>query len=112
MVSIAQLASRRTEIINEISEIRSMRKGVLNTKFQRVTHKNGETVEKGPYYELTKKGAGGKTIAQSVPIKDAGYVQAEVDNYKRFRQLSDEYIDVCEQISLLSGQSEDEGKKN
>jgi hypothetical protein len=68
-------------------------------------------VEKGPYYEITKKGAGGKTVAESVPAKDAEYMKAEVDNYKRFRQLSDEYVDVCEQMSLISG-IEDEAKKN
>jgi hypothetical protein len=99
------------EIIDEIACIKSMRKGVLNTKYQKVKRKNGEVIEKGPYYEITKKGAGGKTIAQSVPVKDAEYIKAEVDNYKRFRQLSDEYIDVCEQMSLITG-SEDEGKKN
>ena len=110
MLSVAQLAARRVDIIDEMAEIKSMRKGVLNTKYQKVKHKNGEVVEKGPYYELTKKGAGGKTIAQSVPAKDAERIKAEVDSYKRFRQLSDEYVDVCEQMSLLAD-CDDEGKK-
>jgi len=35
-----------------------------------------------------KKGAGGKTIAQSISVMDAELIKAEVDNYKRFRQLS------------------------
>jgi len=109
--SVDQLAERRLEIIDEITGIKSMRKGVLNAKYQKVKRKNGEVVEKGPYYEITKKGAGGKTIAQSVSAKDAEHIKAEVDNYKRFRQLSDEYIDVCEQLSLVAG-IEDEGKKN
>ena len=111
MLNAAQLTARRMEIIGEITGIKSMRKGVLNAKYQRVKHKNGDVVEKGPYYELTKKGAGGKTIAQSVSAKDAEHIKAEVDNYKRFRQLSDEYIDVCEQMSLLAG-SDGDVKKN
>jgi len=112
MLSFAQLTARRMEIIGEISEIKSMRKGILNTKYQKVKHKSGEVLEKGPYYELTKKGAGGKTIAQSIPVKDAEHVQAEVNNYKRFRQLSDEYIDVCDQISLITNSAAGECKKN
>ena len=111
MSMVAQLTARRIEIINEMAGIKSMRKGVLNTKYQKVKRKNGEVIEKGPYYEITKKGTGGKTIAQSVSVKDAEHIRAEVDNYKRFRQLTDEYIDVCEQTSLITGNG-DEGKKN
>ena len=111
MLGGTQLTTRRMAIIDEMASIESMRKGVLNSRYQKVKHKNGEVVEKGPYYELTKKGAGGKTIAQSISAKDAERVRAEVDNYKRFRQLSDEYVDVCEQMSLLAN-SDDEGKKN
>jgi hypothetical protein len=111
MFSVAQLAARREGIIGEIADIKSMRKGVLNTKYQKVKHKNGEVVEKGPYYEVTKKGAGGKTIAQSISAKDAERIKAEVDNSKRFRQLSDEYVEVCERMSLLAG-SDDDAKKN
>jgi len=111
MSSTDQLAERRLEIIGEMTGIKSMRKGVLNTKYQKVKRKNGEVVKKGPYYEITKKGAGGRTIARSISAKDAEHIKSEVDNYKRFRQLSDEYIDVCEQLSCAAG-VEDECKKN
>ncbi|MCL1809460.1 MAG: hypothetical protein FWG42_06840 [Clostridiales bacterium] len=103
MVDFSQLALRRCEIVREIDEIKSMRKGALNSKYQKVRHKNGEVAVKGPYYVLTKKGAGGKTASTAVPAADAPHVQAEVDNYKRFRRLSDEYVDVCEKMSLLAG---------
>ena len=109
---LTQLMTRRGEIVGEINEIKSMRKGVLNTKYQKVTHKNGETVNKGPYYVLTKKGLGGKTISEAVPAKDAQRVQEEVASYKRFRKLSDEYVEVCEKISLLTDNSGDDVKKN
>jgi hypothetical protein len=101
MIDLAQLVARRNEIVGEIHEIKSMRKGVLNIKYQQVKHKNGEIATKGPYYVLTKKGAGGKTISKSIPAKDAPRIREEVDNYKRFRQLSDEYVEVCEKISIF-----------
>ena len=112
MTTLTQLIARRCEIVGEIDEIKSMRKGVLNAKYQNVAHKNGEVVVKGPYYALTKKASGGKTIYQAIPARDVPRIQKEVDNYKHFRQLSDEYIEVCEKISLLAENQNDEGKKN
>ena len=111
MSDFSRLATRRSEIASEINRIESMRKGTLNAQYQKVRHKNGDVVEKGPYFVLTRKSAGGKTVSRSIPAKDAPRIQAEVDNYKRFRDLSDEYVDVCEKISILADGG-DEGKKN
>jgi hypothetical protein len=114
MAGLAWLATRRSEILDRINRITRMRKGVLNTKYQEVKHKNGDVAVKGPYYVLTKKGPGGKTISQSVPAKDAPRIREEVDNYKMFRELADEYVDVCEQITVLAenGDTSDDAKKN
>jgi hypothetical protein len=38
-------------------------------------------------------------------------VREEVENYKKFRSLTEEYIEVCEKISFLTGDG-DEAKKN
>ena len=35
MLNFVQLSARRMEIIDEITEIKSMRKGVLNAKYQK-----------------------------------------------------------------------------
>jgi hypothetical protein len=112
MLQLTELTIRRDEIIKEISGIRSMRKGVLNTTYQKVAHKNGEVAVKGPYYVLSRKGAGGKTVSRSIPAAEAPYVQQEVDNYKRFRKLSDEFVEICEKVSVLNAIAEDECKKN
>ena len=106
MTNLLHHALRRCEIISELNEIKSMRKGSLNSKHQNVKHKNGEVCVKGPYYELTKMGTGGKTVSQSVPANEVNHMQKEVDNYKRFRQLTDEYVEVCEKISILIGSDE------
>ena len=65
----------------------------------------------GPYYVLSKKGTGNKTVSERIPATDAPRVQEKVDNYKRFKQLTDEYIEVCERLSEFTD-IEDEGKKN
>jgi len=111
MPEIYQLATRRQEIVEEIDTIKSMRKGTLNTRYNKVTNKKGEEVLNGPYYVLTKKGVGNKTISEPIPATVAPRVQEEVENYKRFKQLADEYMEVCEKLSQFSD-AEDEGKKN
>jgi len=111
MPELHNLSARRREIVEEIDTIKSMRKGTLSTRHNKVTNKNSEETLNGPYYVLTKKGAGNKTISEPIPATDAPRVQEEVDNYKRFRQLSAEYVDVCEKLSRFSD-TKDEGKKN
>jgi hypothetical protein len=111
MKELSQLAARRQEIVIEIDSIKSMKKGTLNTKYNKVINKNGDEILNGPYYVLTKKGIGNKTVSETITAADASRVQEEVDNYKRFRQLTDEYMDICEELSQFAD-SEDEGKKN
>ena len=50
-----QLEVEREHIIKEISAIRSMRKGYVNSFYVPVKLKNGEIAKRGPYYSLTNK---------------------------------------------------------
>jgi hypothetical protein len=111
MSLISDLSARRSNIIEEISKLQTMRKGVINATYQKVAHKNGEIAVKGPYYVLTRKGDAGKTVTKSIPAEDVPHIQQEVDNYKKFRVLSDEFVNVCEALSLTHADG-DEVKKN
>ena len=110
--TFSSLVNRRMQICNEIAEIESMRRGNLNEFYYEQTLKNGTVAKRGPFYNITVKGANGKTKSKSVSKKDVDKVRGEVDNYRKFRELSDEYVDVCEKISLLSENDDDEAKKN
>jgi len=107
----SSLSRRRVQICNEISDIKSMRRGSLNEFYYEQKLKNGTMAKRGPFYNITMKGANGKTVSKSVSKTDVDRIRAEVDNYRKFRELSDEYVDICEKISLLS-ESENEAKKN
>jgi hypothetical protein len=111
MSFISDLFARRSNIIEEIGKIQTMRKGVLNATYHKVPHKNGEIAVKGPYFMLTRKGEGGKTVTKSIPAEDVPHIQQEVNNYKKFRTLSDEFVNVCEELSLTHADG-DEVKKN
>ena len=109
--SPAGLAERRLQICNAITEITSMRRGTLNEVYRQQKLKDGTVAKRGPFYNITTKTGNNKTVTTAVPKKDLEKIRQEVENYKNFRALSDEYIDVCEKISLLTA-DDDEAKKN
>ena len=95
-----QLEAERERILKKISAIRSMRKGYVNSFYVPVKLKNGEIAKRGPYYSLTNKGENGKTISTSIPPEKIEFTRTEAEKYKLFKQLTGEYIDICEQISI------------
>jgi hypothetical protein len=109
--TLPQLMERRVQICNDIAGITSMRRGTLNKIYRQQKLKDGTIAQRGPFYNITTKADKNKTVTTAVPKKNLGKVRNEVDNYKNFRNLSEEYIDVCEKISLLTT-GDDEVKKN
>jgi hypothetical protein len=76
MISLSELASKRRAIVDKINEITSMRKGVLNAKFQEVKHKNGEVAVKcycqaeiTQYWQTRIPHQKGEKVAKSLPIE-------------------------------------------
>ena len=113
MDKMAKLTARRGAILEEIESIQSMRKGTLNATYKKVVHKDGDEVMKGPYYRLSCKDKKSKTLSWTVSVDEVDFIQEEVSNYRRFRQLADDYVSVCEEISLQSqAQGKDSIKKN
>jgi hypothetical protein len=105
---------KRKEILDRISGISSMRKGVVSDYYVKTKLKSGESKNNGPYYSLTSKGPNGKTIGENIPSNLVEFIKTETENYKLFRELSDEYIDVCVQqsISITSSSAEVDKAKN
>jgi len=110
-VNLFELSERRIKICNEISEIETMRRGTLNEFFYNSTLKDGTVKRRGPFYNITYSSKAKTTVSKSVPKKDIEQIREDTENYKKFRELTDEYAEVCEMIAVLS-YSEDEAKKN
>ncbi|MDR0882451.1 MAG: hypothetical protein LBP55_07900 [Candidatus Adiutrix sp.] len=108
-LSLSQLQIRREEICSEIRTIDTMCKGTFNEIYYNSTLKDGSVRKRGPFYNLTMKEKG-KTVSRAVPKAEVEKTRQEVANYQLFRRLSDEYIEVCEQISTIT-QTHEEVKK-
>lgn len=109
--TLPQLQERKMQICNHMAGITTMRRGTLNEVYKQQKLKDGTIVKRGPFYNVTTTDKTGKTKTTAIPKKDLEEVRQEVENYKRFRALSEEYIEVCEKITLLTSDA-DESKKN
>ncbi|GHU66832.1 hypothetical protein AGMMS49983_17170 [Clostridia bacterium] len=117
MDEMTTLERKRQKLLSNIAKIDSMRKGSLCEQYVNVKHKDGQTVKKGPYRILTLTGENGKTKTKSIPLEDIPFFEAEVSKHKEYRKLTEEYAQVCEQISAVrysdgTCDPEERGKKN
>jgi hypothetical protein len=94
-------ADRRIQLCEEIADITAMRRGSFNEFYYEQKLKDGTIARRGPFYNVTTKGEKGKTISKSVSKKDAVKVRREVENYRKFRELADEYASVCEMLASM-----------
>jgi len=112
---ISQMQARQQEINNEIMKIKTMRRGSFNEYYNKKMLKNGTVVQSGPFYNVTYNGKNNKTITQSIPKHEAEQARQEVENYRRYRELTDEYAEICEKIGKIreaEAIENDEAKKN
>jgi hypothetical protein len=104
--SLLDLESRRTAVQSQIAQLGDMRSGsITGTGGCCGTpnchcHQAGDSGH-GPYYRLTRK-VSGKTVTETFPSPASlSKAQREIAERQRFRELSDQLLDVNEQICQL-----------
>ena len=113
MIPIEDLEKRREELLSQIEEIRTMKRGTINEQYLKVPRKEKEPALRGPYYVLSRN-EGGKTVGFRIKNDEKlKLLQQDVENYKRFNDLSKEFVSVMEAITDIkrSGSITD-SKKN
>jgi len=99
MMSIEVLEKRREELLAQIEEISTMKRGTINEQYLKVSRKGKEPSLRGPYYVLSRN-EGGKTVGFRVKNDEKlKLLQQDVENYKRFNDLSKEFVSVMEAIT-------------
>ncbi len=98
-MSIEVLEKRREELLAQIEEISTMKRGTINEQYLKVSRKGKEPSLRGPYYVLSRN-EGGKTVGFRVKNDEKlKLLQQDVENYKRFNDLSKEFVSVMEAIT-------------
>jgi hypothetical protein len=104
--SLADLELRRSTLRSQLAELGDFRSGSITSTGGRCgnlsCHCHGANDPgHGPYYRLTRK-VDGKTVTETFSTEAAlRKAEREVEEYHRFRQLSQELLEVNEQICRL-----------
>ena len=102
------LLQQRQELLIQMQAIDRLRRGSLSKQFFRA--KGQPSGQHGPYYVL-QGFFQGKKFAQRIPAEQAAQVQQDVENYRRFQSLAEEYVTLTETITDRQDQAVD-AKKN
>jgi hypothetical protein len=84
-----------------------LRRGSLSKQFFKA---KADAAPRGPYYVL-QGFLRGKKFSQRVPPDQAAQVQHDVDNYRSFQALAEEFVTLSDQLTCLQDQTQN-GKKN
>jgi hypothetical protein len=99
---LAGLEEERTRLQEELVGVRDFRRGSVYTVHRPCGKPHCACAEPGhpghgPLHLLSKS-VGGKTVTRSVSDTALEKVEREVAEYRRFKTLVDEFVDVNEQI--------------
>ena len=95
-VSSSQLEQRREQILQQMGAIDRLRRGSLSRQFFK-QHRAGSKNPQGPYYVLQGYIQGQK-FSERVPAEQAPQIEPLVANYKRFRELINEWVDLAVEL--------------
>lgn len=99
--------SERLNLLQQMGAITRMRRGSVNVQSFTRRHRDGSVVRQGPYY-LYSRTEKGKSYSQRIPAGAVEQYRTETENCRRFKDLAQEYIRVCERLTE-QGRA---GKKN
>lgn len=105
--SIDSLRQKRDSVLRDMQAIDRLRRGSLSKQFFKAAP--GQSALRGPYFVL-QGFFHGKKFSERIPAEQIPQVQEQVDNYRRFQTLAEDYVTLSDQITRLEQDSE--SKKN
>ena len=102
MTKARRLEQKRQALLENLKEIRTLRKGCLNEQWFPVVRGGKKTKEvRGPYFVWTYK-SDKKTVSERVRGAAAlGRARQDETNYRRFKELCREYETLAQQLGAL-----------
>lgn len=97
MDTVKELERRRSEVLEQMLAIRSIRRGTVNEQYLKVRHKGQSKPGRcGPYYVFSRK-EGGRTVSHRLPATQVEQARSDVAAYRHF-------VDLCQQFERLTEQ--------
>ena len=103
------LVQKRQALLLQMQSIDRLRRGSLSKQFFQA-RPPAPPARRGPYFVL-QGFFHGKKFSERIPPEQAAQVEQDVENYRRFQALAEEYVTLSDQITRLPDQPQ-ESKKN
>ena len=110
--------SERSSLLEQIAAITTMQEGSLAEEWRERPSADGQsTIRLGPYYKH-QVWKDGRNRTRRVPAQEAAQLRQDIDNAKRFEQLTDQlaHLNIQHTLALRADQARDseiqESKKN
>ena len=107
--SIQTLRSQRDAVLERMKHIDHLRRGSLSRQFFK-TRRDGKIVQSGPYFVL-QCSFKGKKCSERIASTDAERVEQQVESFRRFNGLAEEFVTLSDQITQWECAADD-SKKN
>ena len=107
--NLESLLQERQTLVEQLQSIDRLRRGSLSKQFFK-SHPPGQAAPQGPYYVL-QGFFHGKKFSQRIPPDQAAQVQQDVENYRAFQMLAEEFVTLSDEITRRQDQPRD-SKKN
>ena len=103
------LLQKRQALLLQMQSIDRLRRGSLSKQFFQA-RPPAPPARRGPYFVL-QGFFHGKKFSERIPPEQAAQVEQDVENYRRFQTLAEEYVTLSDQITRLPDPPQ-ESKKN
>ena len=106
--TLEALRPKQQSLLQELQAIDRLRRGSLSCQFFPAA--GPRAARRGPYYVLQGFFRGQK-FSERIPPDQAPQVQQDVDHYRRFQALAEDYVTVTDQLTRAQDAHPD-AKKN
>jgi hypothetical protein len=103
--TLDDLLQQRESVLLQMKAIDRLRRGCLSTQFFKARPAK-DAGPRGPYYVL-QGFFHGKKFSERVPSDQAAQLQQDVENYRRFQALAEEFVTLSDQITRQQDQPAD-----
>ncbi|HSB77880.1 MAG TPA: DUF6788 family protein [Candidatus Methylomirabilis sp.] len=94
----ADRESERLDLLQRMGSITRMRRGTVNVQCFTQRRQDGSVVTRGPYY-LYSRTEQRRSYSQRIPADAVEQYRTETENCRRFKDLAQQYILVCERLT-------------
>lgn len=92
------LLERRGRILEELAGLVQLRRGSITEQMVEHVDKQGQKRQRGPYPLLTYKEQGRTVSRRLHGIKEVAQCRQQIENFRRFEQLTQELREVGERL--------------